>query len=80
LFADPGAALSGHDLTEEERESLCGLQEEALDAFAAEVEERISRFAPPYAPVRPSEDDLINVAQMFRAEVTSLDLKRLFRL
>jgi hypothetical protein len=43
LFSDSETALSGYDLTEEERASLSALDEGAFDALAAEVEERISR-------------------------------------
>jgi hypothetical protein len=55
LFSDPGAALSGYDLTEEERASLSALEEEAFDAFASEIEERVSKAGPGLnLPLRPS--------------------------
>jgi hypothetical protein len=54
LFSDPEAALSGYDLTEEERASLSAMQEQAFDAFASEIEERISRStAGLRVPLRP---------------------------
>jgi hypothetical protein len=77
LFSDPVTALTDYDLTAEERESLSALEEEAFDAFASELEDRISKFAPPYTPIRPG-DELVNVAQIFRAEVTPRDIGRLF--
>lgn len=60
LFSDPDEALSGYDLTEEERASLSALQEDAFDAFASEIEERISRstggLKVPLRPARVIED------------------------
>jgi len=77
LFSDPETTLADYDLTAEEHESLSALEEEAFDAFASELEDRISKFAPPYVPVRPG-DDLVNVVQIFKAELTPRDLGRLF--
>lgn len=42
LFRNPGQALSGFDLTKEERKALQGLPAEPLEAFAEGVDERIS--------------------------------------
>ena len=52
LFSQPEKALEGYDLTEEERASLLALEEDAFDAFASELEERVSKgFDPtPFVP------------------------------
>ena len=83
LFAEPGAALSGYDLTEEERASLSALQEDAFDAFASEVEERVSKLMPIPIPM-PVEQmgmdpDLVTleVSRTVQAELESLDLTEL---
>jgi hypothetical protein len=51
LLTEPDTALSGYDLTEEERDSLSALREDAFDDFASEVEERISKSSP-FDPLR----------------------------
>ncbi len=43
LFNNPGKALKGFDLTEEEIAILTNLEAENFDAEARELEERISR-------------------------------------
>ena len=43
LFANPGTVLTGFDLTEEERQALSNVQRESFDAFASEIEQRISK-------------------------------------
>ena len=43
LFSNPGAALTGFDLTEEEHRALSGLERESFDAFASDIEQRISK-------------------------------------
>ena len=61
LFSNPEAALSGYDLTEEERASLSALEADVFEAFAAEVEERISKgvqpspFLPGLEFIRPND-------------------------
>lgn len=42
LFSDPGAALEGYELSEEEMDALKGLEREKFDAVASELEDRIS--------------------------------------
>jgi hypothetical protein len=65
LLAEPAAALSGYDLTEEERESLTALQEDAFDAFASEVEERVSKVTPITLPLPvPPEVNLDQIADV----------------
>jgi hypothetical protein len=63
LFSDPDEALSGYDLTEEQRASLNALEEETFDAFASEVEDRVSRA-------------MIVIPGSIRMEIS--DVKRLF--
>ncbi|MBI4670319.1 MAG: Franean1_4349 family RiPP [Chloroflexi bacterium] len=43
LFADPATALSGYELTEEERAALTGLTAENFDALAGDLEARVSK-------------------------------------
>ena len=43
LFSEPEKALAEYDLSEEEVASLVGMEREAFDATANELEERISR-------------------------------------
>jgi len=43
LFSDPGKALEGLDLTEEEITALKSLRSETFDTVAVELTERISR-------------------------------------
>ncbi len=43
LFAEPGKALEGYELTAEETQSLQSLDREKFDQAASEVEERISK-------------------------------------
>lgn len=71
LFSDPAAALSGYDLSEEEKKSLSSMQEEAFEALTSELEERISKAGIGFkAPGR----DNIRIGKRIRAN----DLKRLF--
>jgi hypothetical protein len=82
LFKDPDEALAEYDLTEEEKKGLSSLKEDAFDEFVTVLEERISKtanlkFAPPYVPVHPGPDDMVNIAQMFRMEINPDDLTNL---
>jgi hypothetical protein len=43
LFADPETALTSYDLTEQERKALSSMEREKFDAFASDVEQRISK-------------------------------------
>ena len=43
LFSDPGTALAGYPLTQEERMALAGLVPERFDTLASELEARLSR-------------------------------------
>ena len=43
LFQNPTAALSGYELTDEERTMLTGLTAENFDAMAGEMEARMSK-------------------------------------
>jgi hypothetical protein len=43
LFSNPEAALSGYDLTEEERTGLSSMKAEDFDAFASLLEQRESK-------------------------------------
>lgn len=71
LFSDPDAALSGYDLSEEERKSLSSMQEEAFESFTSELEERISKAGIGFkVPGR----DQVRIGSGIRAS----DLKRLF--
>lgn len=45
LFDDPGKALEGYDLTEEEAQALKSLERQSLEPAAQELEERLSRAA-----------------------------------
>jgi len=82
LFADPGAALSGYDLTEEERASLSALQEDAFGAFASEIEERVSKATPIMLPYPVPDAEAIQFAQVeaiqfVQSELQPLDISRL---
>ena len=52
LFGEPDKALEGYELTEEERASLLSLKEDTFDAFASELEERVSKGVEP-SPFMP---------------------------
>ena len=43
LLAAPEQALAGYDLTDEQRTALSGLTAEGFDAFAADLEQRLSK-------------------------------------
>jgi carbamate kinase len=43
LFSEPEKALSKYDLSEDERTSLSNMEGETFDAFASEVDQRISK-------------------------------------
>ena len=43
LFSEPESVLSEYDLSEDERKSLSNLEGETFDAFASEVDQRISK-------------------------------------
>ncbi len=43
LFDHPDTALAGFELTEEERNGLSGLTREEFDAYATDIEERLSK-------------------------------------
>ncbi len=43
LFSDPGKALEGYELTEDETQGLKNLDPEKFDLVANQVEERISK-------------------------------------
>ena len=43
LFADPGEALAGYELTAEEIAALKAIDAEAIESFAGALDERISR-------------------------------------
>jgi hypothetical protein len=43
LYADPGKALASYELTEQERAEFNNMSHEAFDAYAAEVEQRVSK-------------------------------------
>jgi hypothetical protein len=60
LFTDPGAALTGYDLTEEERQALNSLERESFDVMASDIEQRISKsfiVLPLEPPHRPHFDE-----------------------
>jgi hypothetical protein len=69
LLAEPEAALAGYDLTEEERASLSALEEDALDQFASEVEERVSKATPINIP-RPTGMVALEPEQVAQVEGT----------
>ena len=86
LVVDPDAALSGYDLTEEERAKLGDLDENALEALASEIEERLSKILPVPIPIRRPEavPDVLRhpapnagVMRLVEAEIHPLDLTRL---
>ena len=62
LFDDPGKALEGYDLTDEEQAELKGLEREKFDTAAGELEERISRFTPQPEP----PGNLLNLASFLK--------------
>jgi hypothetical protein len=43
LLNQPAEALKGYELTGEETQALSGIKKETFDAFASQVEERISK-------------------------------------
>lgn len=43
LFANPDEALEGYELTEAETAALKGIDAETMDAFAGDLDERISK-------------------------------------
>jgi hypothetical protein len=45
LFEDPDTALKGYDLLPEELEALKAIEKEAIEKFAGELDERISKSA-----------------------------------
>ncbi len=45
LFADPESALKDYDLTSEEISALKAIEKEAIEKFAGELDERISKSA-----------------------------------
>jgi hypothetical protein len=59
LFDDPGRALEGYELTEEEAAALKGLERERFDAFVSEVDERVSRAG----IVVEAPDKIISIAR-----------------
>jgi len=73
FFSDLKAALAEHDLTEEERGALANVSEDALDALAFEVEDRLSNVTP--VPIPDSQ--LLNWKEhVTRIELETLDLSR----
>jgi hypothetical protein len=77
FFSDPDEALADQVLTRDERQALKALKEETVVEFSSEFENRDVGYAPPYVPVRPSEEGQINVSQLLKAELTDEDLQRL---
>jgi hypothetical protein len=43
LLNEPATVLKGYDLTEQESQALGSIKKEVFDAFASEVEQRISK-------------------------------------
>jgi len=67
LFSDPGKALEGYDLTEEEAQSLKSLDKERFDEVANQVEDRISKSGFAVREIGMMKTDF------------NLDLRRLFQ-
>ena len=60
LFSDPDKALSEYDLSEEEKSTLYNLEGETFDAFASEVDQRISK-----SPIVPLPYEISQIHQIF---------------
>jgi hypothetical protein len=73
FFADSEAALAEHDLTADEKATLGKVSEDALDALAFEVEERLSTVTPVPIP----ESQLLNWREhITKIELETIDLSR----
>ena len=68
LFSDPGKALEGYELTEDETQSLRNLDKERFDEVASQVEERISKSGLTFG----------EIGHVIKVE-PQLDLGKLFR-
>ena len=53
LFTDPGKALEGYELNEQEASALKGLPRENFDAVAGELAERVSRAGVDFYRIDP---------------------------
>lgn len=62
LLSDPDQALEGYDLTEEEIESLKGLESEQFNEITGELDERISKASLSFTkPVDKASPDIFKL-------------------
>jgi hypothetical protein len=77
FFSAPEEALAEYELTSDEQVALGSLEEESINNFITEFEKRDVGWAPPYVPVRPSDEEQVNISQLIKAELTDKDINRL---